>query len=507
MLDRLREALLLDHSEAILHLYGMTNGVFFCVSALLLLIAISYAYSRDTRRIALTFFFFATGYFMFGLYNIFYQGFSGAITTQIIPAFLFTLSKFGAPIALMIMTKVFTSLASVRSFNAYQFINRNRYITYTLYGINIAFIAIVFFITDTSTIAFLTMGLFLPHCIGALAVCLLGLSGVRFSKLLAGLFIFCALQVLGSCYLIYTDQIILADNVLVYFHFFFSIIVIVFSFICIRYGYDDAQSYFDNSRLDQKNLIPHINKALTGNQFFLVFQPKVDLNSNEIHSAEALVRWNHPTLGIIGPGDFMPAIERNNTLVNELCKQVIEHAVNAIKILDENGYPLKISINFSANNLNTEITDYLENCIQSNQLPNNCLTIEITETYFVQETSTSNEALSKLASLGVLLSLDDYGTGFSSLSSIKKLALSELKIDRSYISDIDTNQDNYIITQSTINMAKSLGLAVVAEGIENEEVANTLRKLGCDTAQGYYYAKPMPLSKLLQWLQENKKTF
>ena len=170
----------------------------------------------------------------------------------------------------------------------------------------------------------------------------------------------------------------------------------------------------------------------------------------------------------------------------------------------DSGYDLQVAINFSAVNVNNSIVKHLIDTLEKKNVPASRIMVEITESLFLDMTQEQKAALEAMYQMGIPLALDDYGTGFSSLSHINKLRLNQLKIDRSFIHNLDVDAGNYVIVQSTLQMSHSLGIEVVAEGVETEHIANILKDMGCDQIQGFYLCKPLTSDRLLSWLHKKR---
>lgn len=242
-------------------------------------------------------------------------------------------------------------------------------------------------------------------------------------------------------------------------------------------------------QLRQEN---ELRSALKDNQFFLVYQPVVDIKTGKAVSMEALVRWQHPERGIVMPGDFIPIME-NNRMIVELGEQVIEMVCR--DLMDFHAYnPLiSVAINLSPRQLKDEsLIDVLKANIYRSGISSNAIKLEITESVLMEDIEESIDLLGRLKDLGVTLSIDDFGTGYSSLNYLKKLPVDELKVDREFIKDIPMDGNDMEITAAVIAMAHKLKLTVVAEGIEEVTQVAFLLQNHCDYGQGYYYHRPQP---------------
>jgi len=264
--------------------------------------------------------------------------------------------------------------------------------------------------------------------------------------------------------------------------------------------FNEEEDETDESHI---NLSVNINQALNKQQFEFYYQPKIDIKSNTIISAEALARWNHPEQGVILPIIFIDALEQFN-LINTFTYKAIESAVISINKWSKDGHNIKIAVNISTQTLmDPDFINQVQSRITDFSVSRR-LIFEITESLFLSDDDQIFDTLTRLKSLGIELSIDDFGTGYSSLSRLKRLPVNELKIDQSFIKDMIENIDDQIIVKSIIDLAHNLGLSVVAEGVETKETLDHLDKLGCDIAQGFLIAKPMPANEFEKFLKKYK---
>jgi diguanylate cyclase len=260
----------------------------------------------------------------------------------------------------------------------------------------------------------------------------------------------------------------------------------------------------DDGSLDRVVLAGELRVALDDGQFVLHYQPKADLVTGEVRSVEALVRWQHPTRGLLMPAVFLPLAEEHG-LMRRLTLWVLELATTQAVAWRRAGRQLQVAVNLAPANLldvrfPDEVADVLRRCEASPQL----LQLEITEDTIMVDPIRVLDVVARLAELGLAFSLDDFGTGYSSLAYLKRLPLQELKIDRSFVMDMDDNRDDAVIVRSTVDLARNLGLTVIAEGVETEETWEQLAQFGCDGAQGYYISKPVPPDQLEAWLADRE---
>jgi predicted signal transduction protein with EAL and GGDEF domain len=263
----------------------------------------------------------------------------------------------------------------------------------------------------------------------------------------------------------------------------------------------------------EMNLLTHerlsiessLRYALSRDEFLLYLQPWQDLGTGEITGVEALIRWAHPSEGMIPPMRFIPIAEDCGLIV-PIGEWALKNACIQVKTLQEAGFPhLKVAVNLSGRQFKgTNLAVIVAKVLQETGFDPACLELEITESIVMADTKETQVVLRQLQEMGVSLSVDDFGTGYSSLGYLKRLPIAKLKIDQSFISDLCNSADNAAITRAIISMAKSLNLKVTAEGVEQKDQLELLRQLGCDMVQGYIICKPMPLNDLLEHLRATK---
>ena len=257
------------------------------------------------------------------------------------------------------------------------------------------------------------------------------------------------------------------------------------------YAVEDDQ--YSPSRL---SLVGDLRRAVGSGELVVYYQPKAQLNTGEIHSVEALVRWKHPERGLLGPDEFIPLAEHTE-LIKPLTQEVMSNAFRQCRAWHDRGYDLAVAVNLSVRSLlDLQFPDDVANLIAQYQIKPEWITFEITESTLMADTWRAMAVLKRLSSMGIGLSIDDYGSGYSSLSYVKRLPITEIKIDKSFVMNMDKDENDAVIVRSTIDLGRNLGLRVVAEGVENEEVWNRLMALGCDMAQGYYLSRPVPAEEI-----------
>ncbi|HEX4736208.1 MAG TPA: EAL domain-containing protein [Allosphingosinicella sp.] len=257
----------------------------------------------------------------------------------------------------------------------------------------------------------------------------------------------------------------------------------------------------DGEAIDwQLSLLGELDAAMADGQIWNAYQPKLDIESGKIVAVETLVRWSHPVRGPIGPDSFVPVIEQAGRM-RDLTFHVLHQALDDGLAWDKAGHPLGVAVNVSANLLaDHEFIEAVGQILESHKLPTSRVTIEVTESAAMDRPEQAIAALESWRALGVGISIDDYGTGQSSLGYLQKLPASELKIDKSFVQTIVTDKRNAIMVRSTIELAHQLGMKVVAEGIEDLACLQLLGEMGCDTGQGYHIGRPMAASALSDFL-------
>jgi diguanylate cyclase (GGDEF)-like protein len=246
-----------------------------------------------------------------------------------------------------------------------------------------------------------------------------------------------------------------------------------------------------------------LSQALANDEFVLYFQPQVELESAEIHSVEALIRWQHPRRGLLPPIEFIPLAEESGR-ITEIGRWVVMAACRQLARWQGTDFEhLRIAVNLSGRELDDEgLVDHIREALESNSVPPSRLEVELTEEIFIQNIEHNRDQLSKLHQLGVQLAIDDFGVGYSSLGYLRDFPVDLLKIDRSFITEVTERHDDAVITRAVINLAHNLGIRVVAEGVETMEQLVFLKNQRCDLAQGYLISRPVPAAALEKALSE-----
>ncbi|MFI9592180.1 putative bifunctional diguanylate cyclase/phosphodiesterase [Nonomuraea sp. NPDC052265] len=270
-----------------------------------------------------------------------------------------------------------------------------------------------------------------------------------------------------------------------------------------RTGVELYQPDKDRNSPERLNLLGDLRRAIDNRELQLHYQPKIGLTGGAVTGVEALLRWRHPVHGPIPPSDFVPLAEQTY-LMRQLTEYVIEAALEQAARWWHTGLHMQISVNISARDLlDAALPEQLEVGLTRYGLPPAAIQLEVTERILTGDQAYTQETIKALAALGVPLSLDDFGTGYSSLIRLQRLAVSEVKIDASFVRRIAESEDDDRIVRSIVDLVRSLGLRSVAEGVESDEVALRLAEMGCDLGQGWLFCQPMPASEATVWLRDH----
>jgi EAL domain-containing protein (putative c-di-GMP-specific phosphodiesterase class I) len=248
-------------------------------------------------------------------------------------------------------------------------------------------------------------------------------------------------------------------------------------------------------------LVGELRRAIDGEGLVLHHQPKASLRTGALVGSEALVRWEHPQRGLVPPDEFVPLAEQTG-LIRPLSRWVLDAGLRQCRAWRDHGLQIPVSINLSARDLHDpQLPELVASLLERWDVVPNMLKLEITESAVMADAERAIDVLGRLRSMGVRISIDDVGTGYSSLSYLKRLPVDELKIDRSFVSHLATDDHDLAIVRSTIGLAHDLGLTVVGEGVEDLATWNVLASLGCDVVQGYFLSRPLTADALVSWLR------
>lgn len=254
-----------------------------------------------------------------------------------------------------------------------------------------------------------------------------------------------------------------------------------------------------NDVREQAELLNDLRQALSQHQLELYYQPKIHAPSAQVTAAEALLRWHHPRRGMISPSVFIPIAERSG-LINSLGAWVIDEACKQARIWRDQGLRMRVAINLSAQQLRQpDLPAHIATALAKHQINPDLLTCEITESVAMEDTEATLRFFTDLAAVGVHISIDDFGSGYSSLAYLRKLPATELKIDRGFVLDLENSEGARKIAEAVVNLAQALNMKVVAEGVETDGQYQILRRLGYDQVQGFLFAKPMTATALALW--------
>jgi diguanylate cyclase (GGDEF)-like protein len=267
--------------------------------------------------------------------------------------------------------------------------------------------------------------------------------------------------------------------------------------------YDES---LDSYSIDRLELVAELRRALDQGEFVLHYQPKMALPGRRIYGVEALVRWQHPTRGLLPPGDFLPLLETTG-LIQPLSRWVLGEATRQAAAWRDAGMPLKVAVNMSSRSLlSPALPATVLSLLRGADLPPPFLELEITETAIMTNPERAAHILTELRSHGIDISVDDFGAGYTSLAFLRVLPVTALKIDRSLVSRMLDNSADQAVTEAVIDLGHRLGLRVIAEGVESEELLDRLVALGCDRAQGFLISRPLPPDELERWLADHDLT-
>lgn len=268
------------------------------------------------------------------------------------------------------------------------------------------------------------------------------------------------------------------------------------------FAFYDAR--YEVAQRQHLSLLGELRRAVESAELRAYYQPKIELASGRVGGVEALVRWRHPTRGLVPPDEFMPYAEQTG-FIRVITRWMLAVTLRQCGRWAADGMPLQVAVNISARDLmSRDLPQLVNDLLHNHRVPPELVCLEITESSFMEDPEHALATLRALHGLGVRLAIDDFGTGFSSLAYLKRLPVDELKIDRAFVMGMADDRDDRMIVRSTIELAHNLGLKVVAEGVETDACLDELRALGCDLAQGYLISGPLRRSKLEAWLRESK---
>ncbi len=266
-------------------------------------------------------------------------------------------------------------------------------------------------------------------------------------------------------------------------------------------GWKLYEAQHDHHSLQRLGVLSDFRRGLAAEELIVHYQPIVNLDTLSPTGAEGLVRWQHPQLGLLPPGAFIQAVEQTG-LIGPLTRYVLDRSIAQCAEWRREGRDLNVAVNLSVRNLlDRDLPREIERMLEHHSLPPEALQLEITESMIMSDPDRAMATVNRLSALGVCLSIDDYGTGYSSLANLRRLPIDELKIDRSFVTPMMKDESDLIIVRSTINLAHDLGLRIIAEGVEDEHTLEQLAMLGCDLVQGYHVSRPMAPEAFADWIR------
>jgi EAL domain-containing protein (putative c-di-GMP-specific phosphodiesterase class I) len=261
--------------------------------------------------------------------------------------------------------------------------------------------------------------------------------------------------------------------------------------------YSAAQPEFTPRRMA---MIGELRRGIDQDQLLLHYQPKINLRTQAVEGVEALVRWLHPREGLLGPDEFVGMAE-DTGLIKPLTFWVLHTALLECRVWHQNGASLNVAVNLAADMLREpELVEIVEAHLESTDALPEWLTLEVTESAVMADPEQASVTLARLRRIGVRISIDDFGTGYSSLAYLRDLPLNEVKIDRSFVTEMDSREQDACIVRSVIDLGHNLGLQVVAEGVEAQVTVERLAGMGCDHVQGFHFSRPLPPVEFATWL-------
>jgi predicted signal transduction protein with EAL and GGDEF domain len=256
----------------------------------------------------------------------------------------------------------------------------------------------------------------------------------------------------------------------------------------------------EDRRIRRLTIISDLRRAVYHEEFKLFYQPKIALADGSVCGAEALLRWDHPTLGPLSPAEFIPIAEQSGN-ISMLTRWALKAAVRECRYWQEQGLDIPVSVNLSASDLmDKELPSFVMSVLRNHDLEPRYLVAEITEEGLVRDFDNAAILLQRLRDLGIRISIDDFGTGYSSLAQIRKLPVDELKLDKSFVTRLPEDRADAAIVKATIDLAHNLGMEFVAEGVETQSALSWLREHGCERIQGFYISPPVPADAFINWV-------
>lgn len=263
--------------------------------------------------------------------------------------------------------------------------------------------------------------------------------------------------------------------------------------------YDPKEDQYTAQRL---NMLCNLPDAMDSGQIIMHYQPIINLRDGKVWGVEAMARWQHPELGLVMPDEFIPLAVQSN-LMRQLSQYILQVTIEQLAALQQDGFDIRMSVNLSVQDIqDVLLPQKLRRLIQQHQVNPARLILEITENSVMSDSYTVRTVIEQLHDMGISLAIDDFGTGYSSLAYLKQIPADEIKVDKSFVRDMAVDDNDAVIVRTTIELAHNMGRKVIAEGVEDREAYDLLEILRCDLVQGYFICKPVPETKLRQWLAQ-----
>ncbi len=490
-------SVLWENKDWVIYFYGFVSC--FCLASALLVAMTSllHWFHNQNKQASMRLAVGAIGFFFYCLYNLSFQSLTGSPVAALLPDELKRVLPASSPISLALLTLIIIKSTLITSFRAYSFIHDNAWLPNSLYGVAALSLIGIVFAPDQRTAELIGHWTFLPFLLTYAVLIYHFFDDPRIRYFTAGsLTLICTLITITGWY--FNQGLIpWGEPWLLILNLYYGISCFCVSYGVVVYGYSGAVRYQHIRALDKRNIAHKINDALHDDHFHLAYQPKIDLKTGETRSLEALIRWTDPKLGNIPPDEFIPLSEEID-LINRITQWVVARAFADARQLELLGLNLSIAINFSFININSHMIDFMEAKLSEHQLSGSKIIIEITERFWIYDSEEANANIKRLQDLGFTISLDDFGTGESSLQSFHNIQFSEIKIDQSFVRTISTSKHYQSLVQSMIELCQRLQIATVVEGVEDEEALRLVTSYGATYAQGYGIARPVELKQFLE---------
>lgn len=484
-----------------LFVYGTATGIFFAAFLYMLFFGLSQLFWRHNRNVVSIFGYAALATLSFSLFHLYALPLHFPYVQQFIPNWVFFLGKISAPIGVYAFIKMFMQAAPIKTLKAFLFWHRTKSFYSTLFALCFLLSLIFLFMSDRKLVLAMVFSLFMLSCALGIKFAATALESKYLSKLYTFSLIVVMLVMAALIFIIiYIDLNTVPNVFFVFIHTLLAVIILLFSFVIMRYTLDETLHFESITKIKVEDFYKHIYQALEKDEFFVEYQPKIDLKTKQVCGMEALIRWLHPQRGLIPPNQFIPAIEKTQ-IIDHICQWLIKRTMQDAKALHAQGIHIPISINFSVNNIHPDMVSFLVKAVRKYKIPAHMVLVEITESLFLDMTDDQKTALTMIHEEGIKLSLDDFGAGFSSLRHLDEMGLSEVKIDRAFAEKLSEKKKNTVVA-AVVSMCHALDIDVVAEGINDEDTRQAFIDIECDMAQGFGICRPKRLDDFLIWYRD-----